>query len=203
MRFDAVPLELLERCREGDVEAFEELCKAVQADVYAVLLFMLRNTEDAADAQQECLVRLYRHLGKLQDLSKFAGWFMRLLINHCNTVRKSTSIRQVSALDDLVEIPEQGLLAHSRPPPSPRAAAASREMDTHLNAAIATLPEKQRAAILMYEIEQMSVREISQVLECSEGVVKFNLHEARKKLQKLLAPMLQSEPLKDESHARL
>jgi RNA polymerase sigma factor (sigma-70 family) len=68
-------------------------------------------------------------------------------------------------------------------PDSPRDVAAGKELQQLLNAAIEELPPKQRIAILLYEVEQMSVREIADVLECSEGVVKFNLFEARKKLR--------------------
>jgi RNA polymerase sigma-70 factor (ECF subfamily) len=59
-----------------------------------------------------------------------------------------------------------------------------------VNTAIAQLPPRQRSAIILYELENRPVREIAEILECSEGAVKFNLHEARKKLQELLRDQL-------------
>ncbi|MGI8908306.1 MAG: RNA polymerase sigma factor [Candidatus Sumerlaeaceae bacterium] len=197
MRFDAVPVELLARCQAGDMDAFDSLCMAIQDDLYAFVLSILRNHEDAADIHQECLVRVYRSLPKLRDLSKFAGWIMRMAVNQCNTQRASRSARVVS-MEDVVAPGTEARPMFVQEADSPREVTAHHELQKHLNTAIDSLPPKQKTAILLYEVEMMSVRDIAELLECSEGVVKFNLFEARKKLRTVLT---QIEPLYFQAEA--
>lgn len=187
MRFDSVPHELLVRCQKGNLDAFEELCACVQDDLYAFILSILRNHDDAADVHQECLVRMFKGLPKLRELSKFPGWIMRTAVNQCNTLRSSRNARVISL--DCDETREAADLEpmFTKAAASPREVSAAHELQDHLNAAIENLPPKQKSAILLYEVEQLTVREISDLLECSEGVVKFNLFEARKKLRAALS----------------
>lgn len=205
MRFDAIPRELLERCRSGAAadgarppdEAFDELCRLLQPDLYAFLFSLLRNHDDTDEVLVECLVRLHRHLGGLQDLDRFPGWLLKMAVNQVQTHRARNAARMTAPLEDAVEIPHDRLAAHAQPAPSPRAALEQREVRAEIDAAMASLPPRQRAAIVLYEIEQFSVREIASILECSEGAVKFNLHEARRKLRQMLGHLL--EPARREA----
>lgn len=182
MRFDRVPHDLLVRCQAGSLQAFEELCAAVQDDLYAFILSILRDHEDAADVHQECLIRVFKGLPKLRELSRFPGWIMRTAVNQCNTLRSSRSARIISLEDDTAESADLKPM-FTPVPASPRELTAAHELQQHLNSAIETLPPKQKTTILLYEVEQLTIRQISELLECSEGVVKFNLFEARKKLR--------------------
>lgn len=186
MRFSEVPLSLLSRCRGGDLAAFEELCACIQHDLYAFLLSLVRNHEDAADIHQECLVRMFRSLPKLRELDRFPGWLMRMAVNQTHTFREKANRVQVLPIGAESETAFQPV-AGAAGPQSPREASAARELQALLQQAMEALPPRQQTAIALYEVEQMSVREISQVMECSEGAVKFHLHEARKKLRALLA----------------
>lgn len=197
MRFDAVPRELLQQCQRGDLQAFETLCEAVQPDLYAFVLSLLRDHDDAADVCQECLVRTFRSLPRLRQLERFPAWIMKLAVNQCHTARSRRHTGRVISLEEgPAELESLKPAAGATPPQSPREASITREACRHLNAAIAQLPPRQRSAIILFEVEQMSVRQVSEVLDCSEGAVKFNLHEARKKLKVALEAL--EQPLQRE-----
>ncbi len=148
---------------------------------------IVRNHDHADEALQECLVRVYRHLDKLQELEKFPGWLARMAVNQCRTQLTHAGSRALYELDETYEVPNDALVAAAQAPVSPRAAAQGHELRSEIDAAIAELPEKQRISIMLFEVEQMSIKEISEALECSEGAIKFNIHEARKKLRHLLS----------------
>jgi RNA polymerase sigma-70 factor (ECF subfamily) len=186
VRFEQVDIALLEACRAGDVAAFERLCHAVEADLYGFLFSLLRDHDATDEALQECLVRLYRHLPGLRDLERFPGWLMKMAVNQCRTVQARARIMPFQPLEEGIEYPNEQVLGNPHSGDSPPAVAQRAEMMAEVDAAIATLPPRQRAAIVLFEIEDHSISEIAEILECSEGAVKFNLHEARKKLREAL-----------------
>jgi RNA polymerase sigma-70 factor (ECF subfamily) len=188
LRFKAIPIDILEKSRTGQDGGFEELCTLARPGMYGVLFNLLHNHDDTDDALQECLVRVYKYLPSLQNLSSFSGWMMRILVNQAMTsLADRNRMGKVETRSE--EFMENAvLLANASPAISPRASAESYERKNHIQQAIDGLPPKQRLAILLFELEDMSISEISALLECSTGTVKFNLHEARKKLKAALAP---------------
>lgn len=190
MHFEAVTSALLERCRNGDSAAFNELCAAMQQGLYGFVFSMLRSHDDTDEVVQECLVRIYRFLPGLDSLEKFPGWVTRMAVNQCNTFRSRRAAQQLLPLEEGLEPAREQIVGAGRPPQSPREAAVHSQLSEAVNLAMTHLPPKQQAAIVMFEVHEMSIREIAEALECSEGVVKFNLHEARKKLRENLRPFL-------------
>lgn len=165
----------------------EQLCRQVQSGGYAVLLSILRNPEDAADALQEALIRLVRFLPGLRTPSQFSGWMMRLLINQAHTARRKNTATVV----DLMQSPDgtDSLVPAEPATPSsqsPRRIAASAELATYINQAVSELPPRQKSVLVLFELEQMSIREIAEVLELTDGAIKFHLHEARRNLRRNL-----------------
>lgn len=186
MRFDSIDPNLLKRCVAGDAAAFDALCVAIQQDLYGLLFAILRDHDDADDALQECFVRLFRHLSQLDAHEKFPGWMTRMAVNQCKTLLARKRNRSFAEFDDQVEVPNDSVVAAAETPASPRRSLESKELGTRIHEAIGALPQRQRAAIVLYEIEKHPVAEIASLLGCSQGAVKFNLHEARKKLRTLL-----------------
>jgi RNA polymerase sigma-70 factor, ECF subfamily len=202
VRFEGVSHSLLERCRQGDVVAFEELCGQVQRDLYGLVWSMLRNHDDADEVMQECLLRMFRHLPKLNDNSKFPWWAMRIAVNQCNSFRAQAAAKPLYPLDDTVEPPSERVMWNTGLGDSPRRAVERREMREDINAAIGQLPPRQRDAIVLFEVEDLSIRQISELLGCSEGAVKFHIHEARKRLRSLLERYLKPEKTNAQPEGR-
>jgi RNA polymerase sigma-70 factor (ECF subfamily) len=183
----SVEKELLERCQAGSMEAFDQLCQAIQTQLYGLVYSIMRDHDRTDEVLQETLIRIYRHFGGLHELDKFPGWAMRIAVNQCRSALNSS--RSPLVFCELVEdgdMQPQSVVAAAQPPQSPRDAASSREIRSEIDEAINQLPERQRISILMYEIQDYSVKQIAAALDCSEGAVKFNLHEGRKKLRQLL-----------------
>lgn len=199
MRFDEVDTGLLRRTARGDAAAFEELCAAIQPDLYAFIHSHLRNHEDTDEVLLECLVRIHRHLHTLADLGRFPWWLMRMAVNQCNSHRVRAAHHASVPLDDAVGVEPDRLVASAAPPASPREHAERGDTRRCVNEAIAMLPPRQRSAIILFELEDRPIAEIAEILECSEGAVKFNLHEGRKKLRELLKPMLSAQPARAPS----
>ena len=193
MRFDAVPVDLLRRAGAQEPGAFDELCSAVQVDLYAFIFSHLRNHDDTDEVLQECLYRVHRHLAKLDDLSRFPWWIMKMAVNQCATLRARSHKHDTVELEENLGLKAANLLAAAAPPASPRESAERGDVRRCVNEAVATLPPRQRSAIVLFELEHQPISEIARMLECSEGTVKFNLHEGRKKLRAILTDTLSDD----------
>jgi RNA polymerase sigma-70 factor (ECF subfamily) len=189
VRFEEIPQQLIERAREGRFDALEELCLMVQPDAYAVLLSLLRNADDAEDALQETLIRVIRFLPKLRDVKSMPGWLMRLLVNQAAATRKSRSrvTADIQDIDDFAVSNNQASMAAS--PPSPRRAAETSEVHRLINSAIQGLPDRQKTALILYETEMLTVHQVAEAMDLTDGAIKFHLHEARKNLRSALQEM--------------
>ncbi len=184
MGFSDLDLELVSRCQRGDQEAFGLLCACIGDDLYRFVLSILRNHDDADDVYQEVLVRVHRHLRSLRDPARLPGWVRRIAVNQCHTHRARNARSSHLSWDALAEPPpvEQTVWV-PQGAETPRQAMLRRELGDQINIAIAALPPRQRTCLVLFEIDGNSIREIAGELGCSEGAVKFNLHQARKKLQ--------------------
>ena len=186
MALSDVPVALVDRCRSGDGRAFDELFTMIHDDVYRWVYSLVRNEDDALEIAQECFVRIFRHIGHLHDSAKFAQWVGRLLVNQTNTYRVKSKRHQTEELEEGFDVEEDALPIQGSNGPNPRAAAERREVLAHVNEAIRQLPPRQRLAVLLFDVKGRSIREIADELECSEGAVKFNIFQGRRKLRLLL-----------------
>lgn len=187
MRFSKVPLELLRRCQCGDEKAYDKLFQSVQTDMYHLLLAILRNSEDASDALQDCFIRIYKYLPQLENTEKFGAWLHRMIINQAYTTSKARS--KIVTIDPH----DAERISDSQPHPTggidPRDASFNNELKGILKKAIFQLTERQQAAIILFEMEMLSLKETAEVMDCTEGAVKYHLHEARKSLKIIIEKM--------------
>ncbi len=194
MGFAEIDLDLVTRSQRGDAAAFDALCAAVGARLHGFILSVMRNGDDADDVYQETLIRIHRHLPRLREPCKFPGWAKRIAINQCHTYRSRAARKGHVSWDALEEPPD---IAETVWVPqgaeTPRQAALRGEMGEEINAAISLLPPRQRTCLMLYEVQGNSIREVATELGCSEGAVKFNLHQARKKLRGSLQVYLRED----------
>lgn len=186
MALSDVPVTLVDRCRTGDAGAFDELFTMIHDDVFRWVYSLVRNEDDALEITQECFIRIFRHIGHLHESSKFAQWVGRLLVNQTNTYRVKSKRHQTEELEEGFDVQEDALPLQGASGPNPRAAAQRREVLAHVNEAIRQLPPRQRLAVLLFDVKGRSIKEIAEELECSEGAVKFNIFQGRRKLRLLL-----------------
>lgn len=192
MSLQDVPVTLVEACRGGDRAAVERLLRTISPDIYRIVYSMLRDHDDTDEVVQETLVRLFRYIHKLKEADKFASWAMRIAVSQVQTWRmKKGRLRMYEISDPLDESEESVVVMRGTDAGNPRDAASRRQMREHIEEAMGTLPVRQQTAVVLFEIEGCSIKEIATAMSCSEGAVKFNIHEARKKLQRRLGYLWQ------------
>jgi len=162
--------ELLERCRQGDVEAFDALYVRHGRALYGLARRMLGRPEEAEDVVQDVFVTLYRSAETIAGDNPGA-WLRRVTANRCiDRLRRSTR----APLQLLDEIP-------------PRASASRSSADAlDLERALATLPDRARQIFVLHDVEGFRHREIAEMLEISDGTSKSQLFRARELLRSAL-----------------
>jgi RNA polymerase sigma-70 factor (ECF subfamily) len=178
----AVPADdepgLVERLRGGDAAAFETLVGRYSRRAFSVAYRLMGQKEDAEDLVQDAFMAVLQRVDTFQAGRPFGPWFFRILVNRGLNARKARSLRTVD------EIPETA--AHRGP--SPERDAERGELRERLKQAMDTLPDRQRTIVQLFELEGFAGPEIAEILEISDGTVRWHLHEARKTLKKALAP---------------
>ncbi len=169
---------LVERVRAGDGAAFETLVTRYMRRAFAVAYRVMGQKEDAEDLVQEAFMAVLQRIGTFEAGRPFAPWFFRILVNRGLNARKARSLRSVDQIPDATP-------AHG---PTPEREAERGELRDRLRSAMRALPERQRIIVELFELEGFGGPEIAEILEISDGTVRWHLHEARKTLKKALAP---------------
>lgn len=194
-------LTLVKRVRDGDQRAFKLLVERYQRKVYAVALGMLKDKEEAMDVSQEAFVKVYKYLDHFKGDSSFYTWLYRITVNICiDLIRKRTGAGGEAVEFDETQVMDVsqaniGALG-SRLGTNPQKSALRRELAEKIQEALATVPEKHRAILLLREIEGMSYEELSRTLDIPKGTVMSRLFHARTKVQKILSEYLELDEAK-------
>ncbi|WIV17365.1 sigma-70 family RNA polymerase sigma factor [Paenibacillus polygoni] len=160
--------EKAELAIQGDKEAFMDLIQAVQKSLFVIARSIVKNDEDCADALQETIAKAFTNVHTLKEPAYFKTWIIRILINECNRIiRKNKRVYPIPY--DLRKTSYKGEYEQ-----------------IELFEVIDDLNEELQTMVTLFYIEDLSVKEISKVLEVSEGTVKSRLFRARKQLSELL-----------------
>ncbi len=171
-------LTLVERCRQGELGAFEELYRAHSGRLYSVAFRMVGSAE-AEDLLQEIFLAAHRKLDTFRGDSALGTWLYRLAVNLCLDYLRSRTGRAIQMTDALED--EPGLFDAKSQGLAERTVT---KMD--LERALAQLPEGCRAAFILHDIEGLEHREIGEVMGIAEGTSKSQVHKARLRLRGLL-----------------
>ena len=180
---------LIERCRAGDVAAFEPLVEKYRQRVWRLAFQVLRDREEAWDCAQDAFVRAFQSLGSFRGQSAFYTWLFRIAMNVA-TDRLRSRGAQARAFGTQAIPPEEWERTAPDPEARPDQAAIGVERRERISQALDTLPPNARAIIMLSDVEGLSYREIATVLNCPIGTVMSRLHNARKRLRTALGPML-------------
>jgi RNA polymerase sigma-70 factor (ECF subfamily) len=179
---------LVQRVLAGDRAAFDMVIARYQRQAVAVSYRLLGNTQDALDVTQDAFLKAFNSLATLQNPDALGGWMMRIVSNLSLNYRRGRKTRSKAQLplDDILSSDGANEGEWSSKSADPMQAMASREMGAKLKDALASLPDKQRAAIVMFTIEQMPQKDVAEALKCSVEAVKWHVFQGRKKLKELL-----------------
>jgi len=180
---------LIERCRAGDIAAFEPLVEKYRQRVWRLAFQVLRDREEAWDCAQDTFVRAFQSLASFRGQSAFYTWLFRIAMNGA-TDRLRARSAQARAFGNQTVPAEEWERTAPDPGARPDQAALGAERRLRIRQALDTLPPNARTIIMLSDIEGLSYREIASVLNCPIGTVMSRLHNARKRLRSALGPML-------------
>ena len=169
--------DLLRRAQSGNREALEQLIMRHEHRIFALALRMTGNVADAQDAVQETLIRLHLSVRKI-DAGRGAGpWLSAVAVNACHDIgRRRQRSRLIPMPSSAVEVPDSM--------PDPERRLTGRESEECLRSGLATLPEKERAALLLREMQGLTTAEVARTLGSSEVTVRSQISSARLKLRR-------------------
>jgi RNA polymerase sigma-70 factor, ECF subfamily len=183
---------LIERCRGGDIAAFEPLVEKYRQRVWRLAYNVLRDKEEAWDVAQEAFIKAYQALPSFRGQSAFYTWLYRITMNvAADRARSRAAQGRAFGTDRIPEEDWERVITDPEPrEASPADAAARREERQKIMTALDQLSEDHRRIIMLGDLEGLSYREIAETLEIPMGTVMSRLHNARKKLRDVLGPML-------------
>jgi RNA polymerase sigma-70 factor (ECF subfamily) len=182
--------ELVERFRGGDEEAFNELVRIFERKVYAYAYQMLGNHTEAGEILQETFVRLVKNIARLRSDTNFTSFVFRIATNLCIDQLRRRQRKMVNIEEGDIEATGQFQLEMARSVVTPDEELERKELLSLINGAIAELPPKQQATIILHDIEGYSKEEIATIMDCPQATVRSNLHIARSKVKKKLVDLL-------------
>ena len=165
--------DTISAARAGDLAAFELLMRQHERLVLATALRLTGNMEDAQDISQEVFLRLYKNLGKVQAEAALQSWLYRVTVNACHDLRRR---KPASApVETAAELVASGT--------DPQTSLTEAERRRVLEMSLRILPEKERAALVLRDLEGLSTEEVARALGSSEATVRSQVSKARAKVQ--------------------
>jgi RNA polymerase sigma-70 factor (ECF subfamily) len=165
---------LLRRAKEGDTAAFEQILVQHDRRVFRMALRLLGCVEDAQDATQEVCLKLHRHLRRFDDSRALAPWLYRVTVNTCRDLAARRKPHVPLESLDLASPAEQGMLRNRE------------EQRQVLWMGLRRLPEKERAALVLRDIEDLPTAEVARILGSSEATVRSQVSSARLKIKRFV-----------------
>jgi RNA polymerase sigma-70 factor (ECF subfamily) len=183
--------ELINKAKNGDISAFEELIYRYDKNVLSIALKYVKNEQDAKDIYQEVFLRVFKSLKKFEFRSEFSTWLFRITTNVCLTLRaRKKKDEMISFIKDERETGEEEYIEiEDESSLSPEELAASSETAMHLNNAIERLSPKQKMIFVLKHYEGYKIKDIAIMLKCGEGTVKKSLFDSVRKLRTWLEPI--------------
>ncbi len=179
---------LIERCKRGDLAAFNDLVRKYEKQVYNFAYRLTGNYDDANDVAQDSFLRVFNAIGSFRGDASFSTWLFRITTNVFLDERKRAKAHPQASLDEYLELGESSVTRQIEDPsPTPEVVLEESERAQILSKAISDLPEYQRAMVTLYHSQQKSYEEIAEIMDLPIGTVKSRLNRARLALKEKLS----------------
>ena len=177
---------LVERARAGDREAFGELVRIHQNEVFTLALRIVGDPDEAADVAQDAFVRAWRAFPRFRGDAQYSTWMYRIVVNAAFTHRGRRTRRRIESLDGLHVEPVDAA-------PSPERWGESALAQRPIEMALLELPVSVRAVVVLKDVYDWSHAEISRELDITVAAAKVRLHRGRKRLRGVLMRLQQEQ----------
>ena len=178
--------ELVRLAQTGDRRAFEDLVERHQQKAFHIAFGFARDREEAKDLSQEAFLKAFSYLKNFNGRSSFYTWFYRIVVNVCLDYKRRSKRTAADEFDETVESQMEPSHQPARPP-SPDQHVLAGEISRKVDAALQTLPAKQKTAFILKNQQGLSIKEIAELMETAKGTVKVHLHRAVTALRHSLA----------------
>jgi len=169
--------EIIREIQNGATRPFEIIIRRYNQKLYRIGMSILNNDAEAEDAMQSAYIHAYEHLHQFEKRAAFGTWLTRIMINECYAIRRKQQAEkeklQLSNNDTSMNTPANVLV--------------NKELNAILENAIARLPEKYRMVFVLREIENLSVKETSDILSLEQSNIKVRLNRAKTMLKENLS----------------
>lgn len=180
---DGSDLDLVQRARVGDAEAFGELVRRHERVVYNLAYRFMRNAAQAEDMAQEAFVKAYRSLHGFRGDCRFSSWLYRVTCSIC-----LTELNRIKRRGEVETYPETDSrnAAQASAAPSALDVSESSEMAELVRCCVTKLPERYATIITLFYLQELSYEEIAEVLRLPMGTLKTWMHRARHELKTIV-----------------
>lgn len=174
-----VLLATIRAARDGDERAFESLMITCERRVALLAWRILGDAEEVKEATQETFIRVFRHLGRYEESGDFFGWLYRIAVNVCRDLERRRRRRWFFFLpiEKAWNVTSRGNVAEELE---------RRDEAALLTRAIDALPEKQRLAVILREVEELPTEEVAEILGSSPATVRVQVSNARTKIRLMI-----------------
>lgn len=174
---------LVQRAKENDLAAFEEIIKLYEKKVYNLALRYMKNHDDALDVAQEVFIQVYNNLSMFRGEAQFSTWIYRITYNSCvDMLRKQTKTKKNIA----ISIDDEKFYETQKDKQLLEEEYEKKETLEFVLKAIDTLPKEQRDVVILRYIKDLSYAQIGEILDIAEGTVKSRLNRARWRIKEIV-----------------
>jgi len=167
--------ELILKAQTGDVKAFSELILLINDDLYKIAKSRISNEEDVQDAVQETMIECFKSIKKLHDPDKFKKWIITILINKSNRIYRRKYKKDIS----YEEINMDSFYTSS-------SITINSQSNIGFYELLKDLKYEERIIVILYYMEDYSVKDIKEILKMRENTINTHLFRARKKIKKII-----------------
>jgi RNA polymerase sigma-70 factor (ECF subfamily) len=189
---DSCDMCLVAAAKDGDHQAYAELCRRHSKRIFRTVLRITRDFADAEDTLQEALLKAYIHIGGFEGRSAFSSWLTRIAINSALMLSRKKRSQPVCSFESGSDVDDFKLPEPIETSYNPEESCIQNALEDELDHAIRYLSPTLRAVVQIRYREDASVSEIAKILGISESAVKSRLLTARSKLRRHLGKKLVS-----------
>jgi len=176
---------LVQRILAGDTAAFEQLIIRYERRVLGLALKLLGSAEDAQDAAQEVFLRMFKYIHRFDVQKPLEPWLLQMTVNVCRNIGRDRQ-RRWTTFPTTVE-PEMAVFSNARDPHVGLNEEQERQL---LWKALDTLPEKERLAVILRDIDGLKTSEVASILGSTETTVRSQVSRARVRIKEALDQLL-------------
>jgi RNA polymerase sigma-70 factor (ECF subfamily) len=183
--------KLVARLVSRDERAFNDLVRAFDRRVFALVLRMIGNRAEAEDLAQEVFVQVFKAIGTFRGDSKLSTWIYRIAINLCKNRSKYLRVRHTDEQDELEPLAERVPMGEARRAnvgqvERPDEMMAGKQVEAIVQNAIQQIEPSFRECLVLRDVEELSYEEIGEITGLAPGTVKSRIHRARAQLKELV-----------------